>query len=681
MPLSRNHRTDRRRRVMLDAIAHDSELAVENVRARKRNRRTSEADEESEYGTTYRDPGYSQAVRRACQQRLVQLIPVRRGSVAVVLTALWIFFGMMLFAHYWIHVRPPVKNSLNLAQLPISRLFDLRSPHGIGHWLTSQLWLLTALASWMIFNLRRHKLDDYRARYRIWVFIAIAAFFSSFDASTSVLLLLGYSIDGWTRAEIGYGGWPLVLASFGSMVGVLGIRLCSELKTVPSSVVSWIVGLLAWAASALLGTGLVRTTWTEGQLGLIVGGLWLGGILAVFQSAAMYLRATYIQAQKRFLQRSGCELNPIRLKVPKVSLGIRGSREQLATESIDADESSERPSRWKMPWKRRADQNEIEEYEEQSDRKQSTKQSMQRESDRESIESNRNAERAKEPTKESARDTGEAKQKGRLFGLIPNRQIRNEIPEFEPVREDDDIEVDMGLTKKRGWFGIGGNKVDESTSLRKTTDQPAAASTTSSRTVSSSADSSDAPTTKTKRSWWPGKKTRSSADEQQPHTKSDTKTRVAASSTDTSGPARKGWLPSLKRSSSKPKTEGSDRPASDSGTKKSMFGLRKTKTQLDSSDAPAKASKPTESTSKEKKEKRNWLGMFDGFKLKPPSTDSSNRSETSSKPTATPTPVKPNSSMPSTNDYEEDDNENDNRPMSKAERKRLRRQQDDRRAA
>ncbi len=666
---------------MLEAIAHDSELAVENVRARKRSRRASDVDDESEPGTTYRDPGYSQAVRGACQQRLVQLIPVRRGSVAVVLTTLWVFFGLMLFAHYWIHVRPPVKNSLNLSQLPISQLFHLRSPHGIGHWLTGQLWLLTAIASWMIFNLRRHKLDDYRARYRIWVFIAIAALFSSFDASTSGLLLLGLSIDGWTRAEIGYGGWPLVLASFGSLVGVLGIRLCTELKAVPASVVSWIVGLLAWAASALLGTGLVRTAWTEGQLGLIVGGLWLGGILAVFQSAAMYLRSTYIQAQKRFLQRSGCELNPIRLKVPKVSLGLRGRRENANTLATDADGSSERPSRWKMPWKRRVDQIEIEEYEEQSDRKQSTKQSMQRESDRESMDSSRNVDRAKEPTKESAREKVEAKQKGRLFGLIPNRQLRNETPEFETVREDDDIEVDVGLTKKRGWFGIGGNKVDESPRSRVTSDHSAAKSTNANRTVSTSANSDDSSTSKKGRSWWPGKKTRSLDDDQQPHSKAETKSRVSTSSTETAGSARKGWLPSLRRSSSKPKVETSDRPASDTGTKKSMFGLRKAKTSLDNSDTPTKVSKSTESTSREKKEKRNWLGLFDGLKLKPPATDASNRSESSSKPNATPAPIKPNSSLPSTQDYEEDENENDNRPMSKAERKRLRRQQDDRRAA
>jgi hypothetical protein len=289
--------------------------------------------------------------------------------------------------------------------------------------------------------------------------------------------------------------------------------------------------------------------------------------------------------------------------------------------------------------------------------------------------------RAKESTKESAREKVEAKQKGRLFGLIPNRQLRNETPEFETVREDDDIEVDVGLTKKRGWFGIGGNKVDESPRSRVTSDHSAAKSTTANRTVSTSANSDDSSTSKNGRSWWPGKKTRSLDDDQQPHSKAETKSRVSTSSTETAGSARKGWLPSLRRSSSKPKVETSDRPASDTGTKKSMFGLRKAKTSLDNSDTPTKVSKSTESTSREKKEKRNWLGLLDGLKLKPPATDASNRSESSSKPNATPTPIKPNSSLPSTQDYEEDENENDNRPMSKAERKRLRRQQDDRRAA
>ena len=86
MAFSRTSRIDRRRRVMLDAVAADAEYAVESVRAKKRSlgREKQDSFDESFNGTKYRDPGYSQAVRRTCQQRMVQLIPIRRGTLTVV---------------------------------------------------------------------------------------------------------------------------------------------------------------------------------------------------------------------------------------------------------------------------------------------------------------------------------------------------------------------------------------------------------------------------------------------------------------------------------------------------------------------------------------------------------------------------------------------------------------------
>ncbi|HUP77202.1 MAG TPA: hypothetical protein VM260_01485, partial [Pirellula sp.] len=354
MPLSRSNRIDRRRRVMLDAVATDSEFAVESVRAKKRSlaRDHSESANEVEPTQKYRDPGYSQAVRRTCQQRMVQLIPVRRGTLTIVLICMWILWGCLLFSHYWIFTRPALTaapntpNATSFSTLPIAQLFHLRSPHSIAQWLTCQLWMLTAVAAWMIFQLRRHKLDDYRARYRIWVLLGIAAAFSSFEASSSGLMLLGMSIDGWARKEIGYGGWPLVLASFASVIGVIGIRLCSELKSAPMSVVSWLIGLLAWAASALLGTGLLKTTWSAATIDLVVGGCLLGGILSVFQASGIYLRQTYIHAQKRFLMRNGANLAPFQLRFPKLSL--RRKRD----ESGKSEESAGKP-KFKLPWPRK----------------------------------------------------------------------------------------------------------------------------------------------------------------------------------------------------------------------------------------------------------------------------------------------------------------------------------------
>lgn len=105
-------------------------------------------------------------------------------------------------------------------------------------------------------------------------------------------------------------------------------------------------------------------------------------------------------------------------------------------------------------------------------------------------------------------------------------------------------------------------------------------------------------------------------------------------------------------------------------------------------DAPNKSLRRKEKAEgrAEPKEKKSWLGMFDGLALKPPKARNDDESvrdlppSTSPKPNSGPTPVKTGAAVPSTRDYDDED-DSDARPMSKAERKRLRRQQDDRRAA
>ncbi len=616
---------------MLDAIANDTDLAAETIRTRKRNRVSSAtADEIAPVRSMYRDPGYSQAVRRTCQQRLVQLIPVRRGTVAFVLSLLWFGFALLLFGHYWFHVRPVGRGENSLGSLPISQLLHLRSTHGIGHWLTGQLWLLTALASWMIFSLRRHKLDDYRARYRIWIVVALAALFSSFDSATQFLYLLGLSIDGWAKREIGYGGWPLVLASFSSLLGVLAIRLCSELKSVPSSVASWIFGLLIWAASALLGTGLLKISLSKEYLDFVVGSLWLGGILLVFQSAAIYLRTTYIHAQKRFLQRSGCAVGPISWRLPSLKKSSQNPQEE-------GDESGDEPSvqevgkstksGWLSRWSRNKNSTSRDEEDEIYDEAKATKNL-----------SSRSA---------SSMDVTprEERTPKKLFGLIPNRHLRNEQLEYEPIGEDDNQPIDEGLTKTRGWFGIGGNTPKESIP------QPAKRNESINEQENVSLN---------RRSWW-NRKASKGTDEA-------TVGKISPRDGDSTSVTKTRWAPGIPgfKKRNNPNPVGERDPATEESTKRSLFkgNVRRIKDRL--------ASRVKQS--KDSQEGKGWLSLFDGLRLKPPANTSTDVSESNG-----PKQIQPQD-LPSTKNYDENSWDPNNK-MSKSERKRLRRQQDDRRAA
>ena len=656
---------------MLDAVAADAEYAVESVHAKKRSlgREKQDAFDDPFNGTKYRDPGYSQAVRRTCQQRMVQLIPIRRGTLTVVLVGMWMIWAGLVLAHYGLHVpaasiasasetaastasasMPATAAATVSTKLPIFELFNLRSSNSIAHWLTCQLWMLTALAAWMNFQLRRHKLDDYRARYRIWAVLACAALFSSFDASSSFLYLLGMSIDGWTRSEIGYGGWPLALATFASLIGILGIRLCNELRTVPGSVAFWLTGLLAWAISALLGTGLLKTSWNTATVDLIVGSCWLGGILLVFQATGVYLRQTYIAAQKRFLERNGMNLQPIRFKAPQLKLPFQRKKndsdeneQSTSDRKSHKDKLDETPAKqgWKMPWGRRSNEvaHDHDEVEPTETRSTSTK-----------------AKTKLEPSENQ--ETRSVKPKSRLFGLIPNRSEQNERLEEQPIRIDEGPEIDNGLTKKPGWFGIGGN--------RSTAERNSVERNNAERTVPSTDSQSRRPSSSSVAAV----------------------TKANDDSQDDSDLAKKSIWSRLRRQ--KQAVPGVAKKAKDPSQKSSWlsFVSRKAKSIGSEQTTVSLATKKQPKSGQNRPVMRRLFGLLDGLKLKPPGEENPQDPKPTTKSVASgPVTVKPSQTLPSTqSNVEEDDDYDDftsnGRPLSKAERKRLKRmQQDDRRAA
>ena len=77
----------------------------------------------------------------------------------------------------WLHIR-----IADLSQtLPRDGLaaIDAGAAGNLAAWFSSCLLLMAAACSLQIYNLRRHKIDDYRGRYRIWVWAAIALLFTT----------------------------------------------------------------------------------------------------------------------------------------------------------------------------------------------------------------------------------------------------------------------------------------------------------------------------------------------------------------------------------------------------------------------------------------------------------------------------------------------------------------------
>ncbi len=680
MPLSRNTRMDRRKKLILESAEQTREYPKE--RRPTRSQRSSEDDEIAVAGVIRRDAGYSHSVRHACQFRLSQLIPVRRSSLGILIAATWLFWGLLLGAHYLLFVRPETA----IERPPIAYLFYLRSYYSIGQWLGTQLWFMTALAALFIYLLRRHKLDDYRAKYRLWLVLIAAALFASLDSTTSSLKLLGDSIDTWSRAEVGYSGRALVLASFASMIGVLGLRLCGELRAAPTSVGFWLVGLIAWGVSALFGTELLILSWRQPVLDLFVGGLWLAGILSVWLSASIYLRHTYIHAQRRMVARAGM-LQPLQFKMPKIRWPRRDElteEEEVRskdgddvvdessmkrglsaltsifrkkeTDSSDTEDSEVHEKKRWLRWKRKVAA-ETDQPEREND--------SQGDHDREHIPKTRTA--SSVPVKvetTSARDTSIAAKR----------------------KNDSETDEETLSTKRRWWPKVFQRKSSGTDSIETGSDpqsipakakKPVEVKPSEAKTGDSKKESREGEETKRrslasripwfKRKDEHGEPIAKKSNEGSSKKKSDERANSGDDPSSSKDSATKGsWLSRFRRS--KPNTDGdSETTAGKSAASKSEPKVAKPKPT------------PTKSEASPEGKRKGLFSFMDGLKLKPPAEENQASSGPSSSPQR-PKPANSSDPLPSTLPID-DEEDSDDRNMTRAERKRLRREQMNQRRA
>lgn len=298
MPLSRDPRMDRRKRILRESLPSEDEGAT-NATARTRSRRLATPDQDTEEPQRRRSAGYSQDVRNACQHRLVQLIPVRRRAYLFAVFATCLIPAALLAVHYLVYVN----GYLKWYGQPLAVLLDASHPRGIAAWLSGQLWLLCLASTVLTFRLRRHKLDDYNGDYRLWFWLVATCIVGSLDSTTRVIDVFGDALNRWSQLNLGWSGPAVVQATLATLIGMLGVRLCSELKTVPTSLVFWLLGLVAWAGSAALGQELLKVEISVQFRIWLQSALWLGGLTSIWLASLSYLRVVYIEAQRRFLLR------------------------------------------------------------------------------------------------------------------------------------------------------------------------------------------------------------------------------------------------------------------------------------------------------------------------------------------------------------------------------------------
>ncbi len=288
--------------------------------------------------------GYTAAGRAALQLPISSLVPLRRLTISLTLGACFLAIvcslGLQVLAERLApHVGQPAVSAL-----------ELDAAGSLSRWLGSTLLGLAAAMSLFIYSLRRHRLDDYHGRYRVWLLMVAACVVLSIFENTAIDALVRVGIrhtveQASLRFEV---IWPLTVLLSALAVGG---RLLLEIRRVWPA---WLALCVATACFSL--TAALYNSWPEhwnaSLLPLWARGSWLVGYVMILASLLLYSRQVQLDVSgleapatkpKRKSGTQNAELGaPAARKPRKSSLRVRTDLDPIAsTASAPAPERQE----------------------------------------------------------------------------------------------------------------------------------------------------------------------------------------------------------------------------------------------------------------------------------------------------------------------------------------------------
>jgi hypothetical protein len=285
MEFRRSGQRDERRRRVLIEDAKNERLADDA---------TSEAT--SKRSSLKGGASYAEGARADRQPRITDLIPTRLWTLLV----LGLLGTTAIAALESAYVAVYLQLDRSLAEG--ARGLDLTSSHSLAHWFSAGVFALAAAYALLIFTLRRHRVDDYRGRYRIWIPTAMFLLLASMETIAGMRHLLGL----WIDREVGFSlphqptiWWVFVVLALG---GLLLARLLIEMRRSRLATGCALLVVAFHGGATTLWSGVVEL---PDELEVMAQqGLLLGGNFLVFYTLLIYARHVFLDAQGRIPPRA-----------------------------------------------------------------------------------------------------------------------------------------------------------------------------------------------------------------------------------------------------------------------------------------------------------------------------------------------------------------------------------------
>lgn len=231
---------------------------------------------------------YSDAALVANQPPITSLMPARSWTLSVLLLS-----GLTLIALLnLLHAELPRLSKWAGAEHLDALNFAVRG--NLAAWLSAVLLAWSAFKCAQIYNLRRHRVDDYKGRYRIWLPLTGLMILASLDAATGLHDAVGGLIVKLTKSTTldATLAWLLVASV---LVGLTSLRMLIEMRRSAGTVLSLLMALSFYSVAVAVRIGWLPLT---PELGwhIMVSATLLGHLFVWF-TALSYGAHVYLDAQ------------------------------------------------------------------------------------------------------------------------------------------------------------------------------------------------------------------------------------------------------------------------------------------------------------------------------------------------------------------------------------------------
>ena len=303
------NRGDRRRRVLADERLMSSD-------------RESSVDTSSKSQANGSAPRYAAAALVEHQPRICDFLPLRPWTMMI-----WFLVGTTLVVGhatlFVLHRSYSGQIGIHLAPL------ELIGPSTLTTWTSSFLLIISAVIATVIVQFRRHRIDDYRAEYRVWYYFIFGLVLASINASVGGHEIAWHATEQATQAfEIKHAGWWMNgLTSV--FVTCVGVRLLLEVRSSRGTVVTGLLAGSTYLTSWLIAVDVINLP-TEKTAILAAGMARLMSHFLLMMTLVVYARFVFLDAQGQI---TGERLKEKKVKNKKAEKQAAANKLKLAAAS------------------------------------------------------------------------------------------------------------------------------------------------------------------------------------------------------------------------------------------------------------------------------------------------------------------------------------------------------------